>query len=107
MSRQPIPSGSRVYPYLLPGTGIILEAVEHPIGYRAVNICRVGGSEFITVGPTELQIIADRVTVHGVPRVPDGLRPRWSSQGVSKLPCGCAMDNGLFVPCAAHLEIGR
>lgn len=106
MSRPSLPEGARVFPWLVPGTGIILEAVEHAVGYRAVNICRVGGSEFITVGPTELNLIADYVVRNGVPRLPASIRPR-PGHMPSRLRCGCGYSDGLFVPCGEHLEIGR
>jgi hypothetical protein len=102
MSRPAIPPGTRIFPHLVPGTGIILEALDYPEGYRAVNICRVGGSEFITVGPTELRFIADFVVRNGVPNVPAHMRSRQLPQ---RLECGCAFTDGIFVPCGAHLEI--
>lgn len=105
MTRPPLPEGSRIYPWLVPGTGIILEAIEHPIGYRAVNICRVGGHEFITLGPTELRLVASFVVRDGVPRVPPAMRS--TRRPPSRLECGCGFSDGLFVPCGLHLEIGR
>lgn len=105
MTRPSIPEGSRIHPFLVPGTGIILEAVEHAVGYRAINICRVGGSEFITVGQTELRLVTDFVARFGVPRVPEHRRS--GQRPPSRLQCGCGFSDGLFVPCGTHLEIGR